>query len=145
MEGRDGIELTFDAMLKGIPGEINLLFDADGKLLSDEVLRRPSPGRTIVLAIDYHMQKYAENALQENARNGGAMVIMDVRNGDILFMDVHQPHSNLPIVKKEKDTIRLSIVCYLRKKVWLNTKNRTRKFYEKHTKTMKNMRKVPKE
>lgn len=70
---------------------------------------------------------------------------VDVRTGDILFMDVHQPHSNLPIVKKEEDTIRLSIVCYLRKKVWLNTKNRTRKFYEKHTKTMKNMRKAPKE
>lgn len=86
MEGRDGIELTFDAMLKGVPGEINLLFDADGKLLSDEVLRRPSPGRTVVLAIDYHMQKYAENALRENARNGGAMVIMDVRNGDILAL-----------------------------------------------------------
>jgi len=70
---------------------------------------------------------------------------VDVRTGDILFMDVHQPHSNLPIVKKEEDTIRLSIVCYLRKKVWLNTKNRTRKFYEKHTKTMKNMRKAPKD
>ena len=70
---------------------------------------------------------------------------VDVRNGDVLFMDVHQPHSNLPIVKKEKDAIRLSIVCYLRKKVWLNTKNRTRKFYEKHTKTMKNMRKMPKD
>jgi hypothetical protein len=70
---------------------------------------------------------------------------VDVRTGDILFMDVHQPHSNLPIVKKEEGTIRLSIVCYLRKKVWLNTKNRTRKFYEKHTKTMKNMRKAPKE
>lgn len=70
---------------------------------------------------------------------------VDVRTGDILFMDVHQPHSNLPIVKKEEDTIRLSIVCYLRKKVWINTKNRTRKFYEKHTKTMKNMRTAPKE
>jgi hypothetical protein len=70
---------------------------------------------------------------------------VDVRTGDILFMDVHQPHSNLPIVKKEEGTIRLSIVCYLRKKVWLNTKNRTRKFYEKHTKTMKNMRKMPKD
>lgn len=70
---------------------------------------------------------------------------VDVRTGDILFMDVHQPHSNLPIVKKEEDTIRLSIVCYLRKKVWLNTKNRTRKFYEKHTKTLKNMRKAPKD
>lgn len=89
MEGRDGLELTFDAMLKGVPGEINLLFDADGKLLSDEVLRRPSPGRTVVVTLDYHMQKYAENALKENARNGGAMVIMDVRNGEILAMASH--------------------------------------------------------
>jgi hypothetical protein len=63
-----------------------------------------------------------------------------VRTGDILFMDVHQPHANLPIHKKTDDTIRLSIVCYLRKKVWLNTKNKTRRFYESHTKTMRNMR-----
>ena len=47
-------------------------------------------------------------------------------------------------LKKEKDAIRLSIVCYLRKKVWMNTKNKTRRFYEKHTKTMKNMRTVKK-
>ena len=86
IEGRDGLEITFDAALKGIPGEINLLFDADGKLLSDEVLRRPSPGRTVVTTLDYHLQKYAENALKKNARNGGAMVIMDVRNGEILAM-----------------------------------------------------------
>jgi len=68
---------------------------------------------------------------------------VDVRMGDVLFMDVHQPHANLPMVKKDPDTIRLSIVCYLRRKVWENTKNRTRKFYDKHTKTMKKMRKFP--
>jgi hypothetical protein len=69
---------------------------------------------------------------------------VDVRSGDILFMDVHQPHANLPIHKKTEDAIRLSIVCYLRKNVWLRTKNRTRRFYEKHNKTLKTMRKVPK-
>jgi len=65
---------------------------------------------------------------------------VDVRTGDILFMDVHEPHANLPMHKKDKDTIRLSIVCYLRKKVWLNSKNKTRKFYENHKRTMKNMK-----
>jgi hypothetical protein len=69
---------------------------------------------------------------------------VDVRSGDILFMDVHQPHANLPIHKKTKDTIRLSIVCYLRKNVWLNSKNKTRKMVEQHNKTMKAMRKLPK-
>jgi len=65
---------------------------------------------------------------------------VDVRNGDILFMDVHQPHANLPIHKKNKDVVRLSIVCYLRKNVWLNSRNKTRKFYENHLKTMQTMR-----
>jgi len=68
---------------------------------------------------------------------------VDVRTGDILFMDVHQPHSNLPIHKKTEDTIRLSIVCYLRLKVWERTANKTRKFYESHNKTVKKMRKFP--
>ena len=69
---------------------------------------------------------------------------VNVRTGDVLFMDVHQPHANLPIVKETDDTIRLSIVCYLRKNVWLRTKNRTRRFYERHNKTVKNMRTMPK-
>jgi len=64
---------------------------------------------------------------------------VNVRRGDILFMDVHQPHANLPIHKKSKDTIRLSIVCYLRKNVWLNTKNKSRRVYEAHNKTLKKM------
>uniref|UniRef100_A0A6C0JGH6 2OGFeDO JBP1/TET oxygenase domain-containing protein n=1 Tax=viral metagenome TaxID=1070528 RepID=A0A6C0JGH6_9ZZZZ len=67
---------------------------------------------------------------------------VDVRGGDVLFMDVHQPHANLPMHKKSQDTIRLSIVCYLRKNVWLNSKNKTRKFMEKHNKTVKSMRSV---
>jgi penicillin-binding protein 2 len=86
MEGRQGLELSFDAALKGTPGEINLLFDANGELLSEEVLRRPSPGRTVVLALDYSLQRHAENALKRHARNGGAMVVMDIRNGEILAM-----------------------------------------------------------
>jgi hypothetical protein len=62
---------------------------------------------------------------------------VDVRMGDILFMDVHQPHANLPIKKENDESIRLSIVCYLREKVWRNTKGRTRRFYETHNKTLK--------
>lgn len=65
---------------------------------------------------------------------------VDVRRGDILFMDVHQPHANLPIHKKNDETIRLSIVCYLRKNVWINTKNKSRRVYETHNKTLKSMR-----
>lgn len=65
---------------------------------------------------------------------------VDVRTGDMLFMDVHQPHANLPIKIVGEDSKRLSIVCYLRKNIWLRTKNKSRRFYESHKKTMKSLR-----
>jgi hypothetical protein len=59
---------------------------------------------------------------------------VDVRTGDVLFMDVHQWHGNLPIKPKTKDAKRLSIVCYLRHNVWKNTKGKPKSFLEKRTK-----------
>ena len=69
-------------------------------------------------------------------------IAVNVRSGDILFMDVHQPHANLPLILEDKDAIRLSIVCYLRTNVWLRTKNKTRKFYESHNRTVRNLRTI---
>jgi hypothetical protein len=66
---------------------------------------------------------------------------VNVRTGDVLYMDVHEPHGNLPIDLESKDAKRLSIVCYLRKSIWDQTKGKTRKFMEKHNKTMKNIKK----
>ena len=65
---------------------------------------------------------------------------INVRTGDILFMDVHEWHGNLPIHLEEKNAQRLSIVCYLRKNVWEKTKHKTKKFMIKHNKTIKNLR-----
>lgn len=64
---------------------------------------------------------------------------VDVRTGDVLYMDVHEPHGNLPVVLETPDSKRLSIVCYLRKNIWEQTKGKTKKFMEKHNKTMKNI------
>lgn len=65
---------------------------------------------------------------------------VDVRNGDILFMDVHEYHGNLPIVSKSKDAIRLSIVCYLRYKVWKNTLNVSKKQMKEHNENIKSIK-----
>jgi len=85
MEGREGIESAFDSDLKGRPGIVNVLFSPDGKRLSEDVRRNPTPGNNVVLSLDYNFQKYAENALKKHTTSG-AMVIMDVTNGDILAM-----------------------------------------------------------
>jgi hypothetical protein len=65
---------------------------------------------------------------------------VDVRTGDVLYMDVHEAHGNLPIIQESEDVKRLSIVCYLRKSIWDQTKGKTKKFMEKHNKTMKNLK-----
>jgi hypothetical protein len=56
-------------------------------------------------------------------------------------MDVHEAHGNLPIILKSPDAKRLSIVCYLRKNIWEQTKGKTKKFMLKHNKTIKKLRK----
>jgi hypothetical protein len=65
---------------------------------------------------------------------------VNVRMGDILFMDVHEWHANLLIKLETKDAIRLSIVCYLRYNVWTKTKGKSRKFMLQHNKTVKRIR-----
>jgi hypothetical protein len=62
---------------------------------------------------------------------------VNVRTGDVLFMDVHQWHGNLPMHSAGKNVTRLSIVCYLRYNVWKNTLRVTKKQMIKHNKTVK--------
>jgi hypothetical protein len=65
---------------------------------------------------------------------------IDVRDGDFLLMDVHEPHGNLPIKKLTKDAERMSIVCYLRRGVWMNTKGKSKAFFNKHVKKLHELR-----
>lgn len=67
---------------------------------------------------------------------------VDLRCYDILFMDVHQWHGNLPMKKIDKDAIRLSVVCYLRYKIWKKTKGKSKKFMQDHNKTLRGLRKT---
>lgn len=64
---------------------------------------------------------------------------VDVREGDILLMDVHEWHANLPI-QLEEDAVRMSVVCYLRKKVWERTRHKSRAFMKRHNQTVKNLK-----
>jgi hypothetical protein len=66
---------------------------------------------------------------------------VNVRSGDILFMDVHQPHANLPIILETPDAQRLSIVCYLRQSIWNQTHGKSKDFMIRNNKTYKNLRK----
>jgi hypothetical protein len=65
---------------------------------------------------------------------------VNVRSGDVLFMDVHEAHGNLPIITENDDAKRLSIVCYLRKNIWEKTKKKSKEFFNNQIKLIKNIK-----
>jgi len=64
---------------------------------------------------------------------------VDVRTGDMLFMNVHELHGNLPMTPIDADARRLSVVCYLREKLWKRTREKSEYFFKKHIKTLRNL------
>jgi hypothetical protein len=85
-------------------------------------------------------------AVIENGKYSGAETCfpqygigVDVRTGDILFMNVHELHGNLPIKLIDKDARRLSVVCYLREKLWKRTRGKTPTYVKKHNNTVRNI------
>lgn len=96
--GQEGIELAFDDWLRGTPGAKRILRDRFGRPIRDvESLREPDPGQTLTLSIDRRLQYLAyrelKAAVHEHRAQAGALVLMDVRTGEILAM-VGQPSFN---------------------------------------------------
>ena len=65
----------------------------------------------------------------------------NVRSGDILFMDVHEWHGNLPIKLKQPDAVRVSVVCYLRTNIWKEEQKYNKTEVKKHIKVLKQLTK----
>jgi len=94
--GLMGIERQYESTLRGQAGWDLQATDHSGKLLSSVRQRKPAPGRDVVLTIDARLQLHAEqlldrairrrgqNGLQAGSPAGGAIVVLDVRTGEIL-------------------------------------------------------------
>ncbi len=63
----------------------------------------------------------------------------DVRSGDVLFMDVHEWHGNLPMKEITPGAIRLSIVCYLRTRIYDQEMKFDKTAKRKHMRFLKKM------
>lgn len=95
--GKTGIEAAYDRYLRGEPGVGEARVDALGELTSGLAPSRlPQAGYAVRLTIDADLQRAAEDAIRygielarENgnwAANGGALVAMNPRNGEILAL-----------------------------------------------------------
>jgi stage V sporulation protein D (sporulation-specific penicillin-binding protein) len=92
-EGKYGIEQALDAELKGAPGRLKAITDAQGVPLpanKDNLVESPQAGKKIVLTLDIGIQQQVEDILKAGvegtkAKNGSATVI-DVKTGAIRAM-----------------------------------------------------------
>jgi len=96
--GQSGIERAYDTYLRGKDGTAQLTVDSRGRPKTAAVPRlTPTPGETLRLTLDIKLQRAAERALKygiglarlssEGAyADGGTIVALDPRNGDVLAM-----------------------------------------------------------
>ncbi len=97
-KGQEGLELTHDDYLKGVPGLKRMMRDRYGRYVGGgEQLVASKAGEDIRLSIDLRLQYLSYQALKLtvnkfHARSGSA-VILDVETGEVLAM-VNQPAFN---------------------------------------------------
>lgn len=86
--GLIGIEGGFDEELRGRAGGKSVLVNNLGYRQEETFWQSTIPGENAVLTIDIRLQQAAEQALQSSGgiNTRGAVVVMDVRNGDILAL-----------------------------------------------------------
>jgi len=82
-----GIECGYDQELRGRAGEKSVLVNNFGYRHEDAVWMPAEPGHDVTLTLDLELQRAAEAALNKvSSAPKGAVVVMDVRTGDILAM-----------------------------------------------------------
>ncbi len=96
--GQEGLELTYDNWLKGVPGRRQVMQDRRGKIIEElNTIQTAQPGNRLELSIDFRIQNIAYRELKEEfvARRARAasIVILDVNTGEVLAM-ANQPSYN---------------------------------------------------
>ena len=89
-EGQGGIELQYDALLRGKPGSSTSERDVFGNLIPSGVQKEvpAQAGQSIILTIDYHVQAFVDRIIAEEVKThdakAGAAIVMDVKTGELL-------------------------------------------------------------
>jgi cell division protein FtsI (penicillin-binding protein 3) len=97
-KGQEGLELAYQGYLAGRPGQRRILQDRRGRLVRElGIVREAQPGGDLTLSIDQRLQYMAyrelREAVEENDADGGVLVMLDARTGEVLAM-VNLPSYN---------------------------------------------------
>ncbi len=97
-KGQEGVELSFDGWLTGMPGKKKVLKNRYGEIIRDIVpVSDAVPGKSLDLSVDLRLQYLAYRELKSAVTHfeaaSGTVIVLDVRTGKVLAM-VNQPSYN---------------------------------------------------
>ena len=119
-QGIVGLEVKYDKYLTGKKGQILTLTDAKGIELDGmgEKRKEPVAGSDLYVSLDVNIQKYAmqlaRQAYETKKAAGVSIIVMNVRNGEILAMtdvpefNLNEPFTLIPEITDETNTDGLS-------------------------------------
>ena len=86
--GKEGVERWYEEVLAEKKGVLEIERDVQGQEISREIKENPQSGNSLILSLDFSLQKKIEevlfNILEEVGVEKGAVVALDPRNGEIL-------------------------------------------------------------
>jgi len=88
--GRDGLERSYEAILRKNPGKVKIKKDVFGNIVSKEVVSLPKPGKSLVLWLDADLQKKVKQSLENALKRVGAKkavgIALDPKTGGVLAL-----------------------------------------------------------
>ena len=88
--GRVGIEKTYEKNLRGDPGKIRIEKDALGRKKAEDLVSQAEPGKSLILNLDFELQKKIVQELQKSLKRVGAIraaaVALDPDTGGVLSL-----------------------------------------------------------
>lgn len=96
--GQEGLELTYDDWLRGVPGRRQVMKDRRGNIIEElNTIKTAEPGNNLELSVDFRLQSLAYKELKsefiKRRAKGASLVMLDVHTGEVLAM-ANQPSYN---------------------------------------------------
>ena len=121
--GLDGLEKQYNDHLTGENGAKIIETDARGRAYSENIVSAPRSGTDLQTTIDARLQKelftLIKNLAGSNSFTGGAGIIMDVRNGEIITATSF-PEYNSEILSLGKDRETINNYLADKRKIFLD-------------------------
>ena len=121
--GKDGLEKKYNDQIKGENGSKIIEIDAKGMIHSENIINTPKQGSDLITSVDSRIQKIffasIKNLAENNSFVGGAGIIMDARNGEIIA-SVSFPEYDSEILSLGKDSKKISSYMNDKRKFFLD-------------------------